>query len=158
MTPTFVPSDDFHQKAYRALTNMYSRCYNPNHNRSHRYKGKGITICDRWKGCTEYHYNNFLEDMGLPPTLNHSIDRKNNDLDYTKDNCKWSTDKEQANNRELRQDTEAIYYSKIYNGSWEVYYRHGKTKQHLFLCKLEFQAKVVAQQFARNRGINYVKH
>jgi hypothetical protein len=42
---------------------------------------------------------NFLEDMGERPSLKHSIDRKDNRLGYTKENCRWVTIHEQMRNR-----------------------------------------------------------
>lgn len=44
-------------------------------------------------------FENFLQDMGLKPTQNHSLDRKDTNGDYTPENCKWSTKLEQDNNR-----------------------------------------------------------
>lgn len=155
--PLFVLKDDFHQKVYVALINMNTRCYNPNYNRSHRYLGRGITVCEDWRGGTEKHYKKFLEDMGIPPTLFHSLDRKKNDENYSKDNCKWSTDKEQAFNRDVKVNTECIIYSQIYNKSWEIYHRNGAQKKHLFLAKFEIQAESLAKQIAQSRGLNYVK-
>jgi hypothetical protein len=73
---------------------MINRCNDKNHNRYHRYGGRGIKVCDRWMD-----YNNFIEDMGARPTKKHSIDRIDNDIGYDPKNCKWSLMKDQANNR-----------------------------------------------------------
>ena len=79
---------------YRSWLNMKARCCNPNHKGYSDYGGRGIAVCDRW-----LNLENFLADMGIKPTPKHSIDRINNDGDYSPDNCKWSDSKDQANNR-----------------------------------------------------------
>lgn len=80
---------------YQTWSRIKSRCYDPNEIGYHRYGGRGITVCDRWLESFE----NFLSDMGERPSQNHSIDREDNDGNYEPSNCKWSTKKEQANNR-----------------------------------------------------------
>ena len=79
---------------HKAWKNMKQRCLNPNNKRYSDYGGRGITICDRW-----LNLDNFLADMGSRPTAKHSLDRIDNDGDYQKDNCKWSTRVEQENNK-----------------------------------------------------------
>lgn len=80
-------------RAYGSWDAMTQRCTNPKHKAFHRYGGRGIVICDRWRD-----FANFLADMGQPPSDKHSLERENNDLGYSLDNCKWATKIEQQNN------------------------------------------------------------
>lgn len=72
---------------------MIARCKHASVRGSERYLGRGITVCEGW-----LKFENFLADMGERPS-GMSIDRIDNNLGYTPDNCKWSTAKEQMNNR-----------------------------------------------------------
>jgi len=85
---------------YRAWTNMLSRCKNPDHQSYHNYGGRNspIIVCDKWDISKGGSFENFLEEMGERPS-GLSLDRINNDLGYYKENCKWSTRKEQQRNR-----------------------------------------------------------
>ena len=78
---------------YHVWQHMFNRCYNPNNVRFHRYGGRGIKVCERW-----FSFENFYADMGERPSKAHSIDRADNDLGYSPDNCRWATRKTQDNN------------------------------------------------------------
>lgn len=78
---------------YVSWAAMIQRCTNHNLMHSARYVERGICVCERWMS-----FENFLSDMGERPE-GTTLDRKNNDLGYDKDNCRWATHEVQANNK-----------------------------------------------------------
>lgn len=83
-------------KTYTSWRHMKDRCTNSNHKYWKDYGGRGITVCDRWLG--ENGFIHFLEDMEEAPS-GLTIERKQNDLGYFKENCEWATPEQQARNR-----------------------------------------------------------
>lgn len=89
----------YKSRLYRIWTCMKTRCYNPNTPQYKDWGGRGITMCDEWR----HNFKSFY-DWSMSNGYNEhlSIDRINNDGNYEPSNCKWSTAKEQANNRRAK--------------------------------------------------------
>ena len=90
------------QAAYPSWCDMKQRCNNPEHNAYKYYGGRGITVCDRW-----LEFENFFEDMGERPK-ELTLERKNNELGYFKENCCWATRAEQIHNSRQTKLTEKL--------------------------------------------------
>ncbi len=78
---------------YTTWVMMRQRCQNPKSISYPNYGARGIKVCVRWE-----QFENFILDMGMPPSQLHTLDRINNDGDYEPMNCKWATLKEQQRN------------------------------------------------------------
>ncbi len=76
---------------------MRRRCNSPNHYQYHDYGGRGITICDRWDD-----FWLFVKDIGERPSPSYTLDRIDNNGNYTPDNCVWATWEQQNNNQRPR--------------------------------------------------------
>lgn len=82
-------------KLYYVWQAMIQRCVNPNSKSWKWYGARGISVSPRWLNSFE----SFLDDMGDRPTPRHQIDRRDNDGDYTPENCQWSTPSQNCLNR-----------------------------------------------------------
>lgn len=84
-------------REYTTWAAMLKRCYHKNHRHYDLYGGRGISVCERWRGPNGFLA--FLEDMGERPP-GKTIDRfPDKDGNYEKSNCRWATWAEQARNR-----------------------------------------------------------
>ncbi len=75
---------------------MRERCSNPKHADWHRYGGRGVIVCDRWRT-----FENFLADMGERPA-GRTLDRIDPNGNYESGNCRWATAHEQRINQRPR--------------------------------------------------------
>lgn len=81
------------RRLFQVWSEMRRRCNMPSHKQYLDYGGRGIRVCDRWLS-----FDNFVADMG-PRSTGGMLERVNNDLGYSPENCKWATRVEQNSNR-----------------------------------------------------------
>lgn len=83
-------------RTHKSWLSMRERCNNPNNTRYSRYGGRGIIYCKEWDN-----FERFLKDMGKRPP-GTSLDRIDNDGNYTPENCRWATAQEQNLNKSVQ--------------------------------------------------------
>lgn len=116
-----------HKLTGNSWRGMRNRCDNPSYWSYKHYGGRGITYDPRWKD-----FGEFLADMGERPGKEYSLDRIDNNGNYTKENCRWITQKEQVNNSskvlnarvtkdilKTAKASTAVVYKRVRNG-WSV--------------------------------------
>jgi hypothetical protein len=86
------------QSEYSIWQGMKNRCFNKKVKDYKSYGGRGIKVCDRW-----LNFNEFLEDItneiGRRPSMEHEIDRINNNGNYEPGNVRWVLSLVQHNNK-----------------------------------------------------------
>lgn len=81
---------------HSAWESMKARCGNPNNANYKNYGGRGIKVCEKW-----HKFESFFEDMGKKPN-GLTLERRDNEQGYSKENCKWATYIEQSRNTRIR--------------------------------------------------------
>lgn len=117
-------------RIYRIWKGMRNRCFNKKGKDYKHYGGRGIKICDKWMK-----FENFYRDMGEIPE-NKTLDRKDNNKNYCKENCHYATRKQQANNRRSNvlityngKTQNVMQWSKELNLSFEALYKRARREQ-----------------------------
>jgi hypothetical protein len=108
-------------KEYITWEKIRARCLGKNNKDYKYYGGRGIKICQSWLDSFE----SFLSDMGQAPSKKHSIDRINVNGNYEPENCRWTTQNVQCQNkRQLRKSNSGHrgIYKKYVKGKWNGNY------------------------------------
>jgi len=113
---------------YSIWVGIIKRCTNKNCASFKNYGGRGILVSESWGKS----FPQFYTDMGPRPSKAFSVDRIDNNGNYSKENCRWATKTEQSNNtrrnvvfqgKNLKQWSVELGFS--YATIWERFYRHG---------------------------------
>ena len=92
------------KKVKLAYKNMRDRCYNPKAANYKHYGARGIAVCDEWRENPDTFYQWALDNGGCEPKK--SIDRIDNNKNYSKENCRWVGIREQLCNRRVNRYVE----------------------------------------------------
>lgn len=141
---------------YAKWVNMMHRCYSKNNKRYFDWGGRGITVCDRW-----HNVANFIEDM-YPSYINGlTLDRKDNDKGYSKDNCRWVEDVVQKRNTRVLNKANTSGYrcvSKTNSNKYRTQIKVNRKKIHIGTFDTALEAAKAYDQYIIENNLEHTKN
>ena len=134
--------------------NMKARCYNKNHPRFKDWGARGISVCEEWKNDFMSFYNWALNN-GYSSLL--SIDRKENDGNYTPLNCRWVNKSIQSQNTRILMSTNTTGFRGVHLNKYGKYratiHIDGKNK-HLGYFSSDVEAAIAYNNYVIVNKLN----
>lgn len=84
------------ERIYKEYYRMMTRCYNNKTKNFKNWGGKGIRVCDDWRK-DKMNFINWAFGNGYKENL--TLDRIDNNKDYSPENCRWVTMQKQMENK-----------------------------------------------------------
>jgi hypothetical protein len=130
-------------RAYESWAEMIKRCYNPNCEKYKDYGARGITVCEQWVTNTYkgFGFKVFLTEMGERPE-GRQLDRIDNSKGYCKENCRWATPTQNAQNKR-------VYKTNLFGISGVVW--------HSRMCCWQVSGSVAGKKITLYSGKDYLE-
>lgn len=145
---------------YRTWTNMKSRCDNPNAQYYAEYGGRGITYHESWKDFQMFY--DWAIASGYDPKL--TLDRKDNNLGYTPDNCRFVDRKIQQANRRAVKGSSSKYIGVTFIETnvvnpWCAYIKHDGKNIYIGYYPTELEASIARDNYVKEHNLpNTLNH
>lgn len=139
-------------RLYNTWNTMFHRCYNENRKDYKDYGLRGIEVCQEW-----LNIETFINDMYPSYVEGLTLDRKDNNKNYSKDNCIWSTKSSQVRNTRTIYSNNTSGYRGVhsYNDRFRVSIRiYGKTIS-LGTFKTSIEAAKAYDKYVIDNGLEH---
>ena len=141
----------YRTKVHNTWKNMRQRCNDPNHPSYLYYGNRGIKVCSRW----ENDFLMFYLDMGVPESDDMTLERKDNNKDYSPNNCCWATRQEQSLNRRPKKNSTSSYVGVGWHkatGKWASHIGYQSRQIHVGTFETERAAVIARDKFIITNG------
>lgn len=141
-----------YHRLYRTWQSMLSRCTNPKNTNYKSYGGRGVTVCDEWLDI-----NNFVNDMYPSFIEGLTLDRKENDKGYSKDNCRWATKTTQSRNTALiyKGNTTGLRGVSKYKDKFICHIMINNKKKHLGIFNTKLEAGMFRDKYIIDNNLEH---
>jgi len=149
---------------YIVWISMKQRCYYTNAIRYQNYGGRGIKVCNKWKHNFVNFYNWALSN-GWEEGL--QLDRIDNDGNYNPSNCKFSTPKENSNNRSMQYNNTSGFVGvtrypferhrkrKTMKKPWTAYVYINRKRKHIGYYSTPLEAAVARDEYIMDNQLQH---